>query len=1037
MDAADAAGEHVKADEIAVTWASTDADPANRLRIGKIWKPKGKWPPTPGAKRKAYVFERAKYLDLEAFAADLTARMQAGCFAPVAGRLKLLSQTMDRDEAYSREGKNFADLKSWLLTLDFDGLASMDARARLDRPEDFGDAVLAEIHKRLPPAFKSADCLLVATASTGTPFNSKGEPANGRARFRAIFLLSRPLFFAEQKQIVSALRERPGLDCLDLMIYSVRQFTFVARPKFPAGMPDPIQTPVLLYKDGQRRVDVDMLLTETDVELATPKGRSGTRGTPVGAEERRLDVTPELRVPLVSQAVEAIVNDLNRVDWVHFAHAVDGAVGGDPAGRDIFLEFSARWGEEGDPYEEEIGWVGEGDPGAETDPEEEAERVWDTRGEKGRAGFGYLLQLLRRQETDEAEAALDAIQLERARAAFPDPPTDPDNDENEVNDEDDDDVLLARRAPTIDPRAFYGILDTIVTETTRESEATKVGVAAQIMAHVSLAMRPFYNPLGNVNLPFNLYSFQLGPSGKGRKGTSAAIANDFLGPALLRQARLQSARIAFADEDGDARSEAEAEVEKTALRLSWMKTVGVDRESEIEAGLAHLREEHAAATWAIGERTAYLRTKIRALRTVRDYEKLIAAAEVKRDDAAKSIAANEAELAEVRRALKDQEAALRQAKAAHDAALAKLDGLPPPAASAPWLALFASMAEGPVSARGISTGEGLIELIRDPGQKQGMRGPVDDPGVANKCLFLNLDELGSVLAVSMRPGATLSSVLRTMFDCHKTELINKNSPTRCNEPYLVISASITPGELMGRLFDKRDAASNADNGFANRFLYLWVQRDKLKARPLATPGLDAMMDTIAGNILGVYEALKPEGPFLSTPIDFSAGAYTRYELEYSRIANPKAAGKRAAKLIERLPVYLRKIAGVLAVMNGEHEITEGALEAAIAWVEYAAGTVNAIAVTAAERMHTRILADDGETILAALRVLGGDKKPVSTREVQRKTRLDKKRFNAAINELALQGPAPITVLEDAYTVGHGARQRRALLILNTLAENEI
>ena len=268
---------------------------------------------------------------------------------------------------------------------------------------------------------------------------------------------------------------------------------------------------------------------------------------------------------------------------------------------------------------------------------------------------------------------------------------------------------------------------------------------------------------------------------------------------------------------------------------------------------------------------------------------------------------------------------------------------------APWLDLFASLAEGPVSARGVSSGEGLIELIRDPGQKQGMRGPVDDPGVANKCLFLNLDELGSVLAVIMRPGATLSSVLRTMWDCRETELINKNSPTRCNEPYVTMSASITPSELMGRLFDKRDAASSADNGLGNRFLYLWVQRDKLKARPLATPGLDAMMDAIAGNIFSVYETLKPDGAFLSTPIDFSPAAYARYEREYPRIANLKAAGRRAAKLIERLPVYLRKIAAMLAVMNGEHEISEGALEAAIAWVEYAAGTVNAIAATAAER----------------------------------------------------------------------------------------
>ncbi len=503
---------------------------------------------------------------------------------------------------------------------------------------------------------------------------------------------------------------------------------------------------------------------------------------------------------------------------------------------------------------------------------------------------------------------------------------------------------------------------------------------------------------------------QLGPSGKGRKGTSAAIGDDFLGPALLRLAHEIQARIAFPDEVESARDEAEAAVEEAARKLSWTRSIRDFQDSEIEAGLAMLRQEHAAAAREIAERKARLKAKARAYRTVREQEKLIAAAEAKRADIARLIAEDEAELTEVRRVMADRETALAEAEAAHDAAQAKLDGLPPPAPPpAPWLGLFASLADGPVTATGVSTGEGLIELIRDPGRKQGLHGPIHDPGVDNKCLFLNLDELGSVLAVIMRPGATLSSVLRTMWDCRKTELVNKNSPTRCKEPYVTMSASITPGELMGRLFDRRDAASSADNGLGNRLLYLWVKRDKLKARPLATPGLDAMMDAIADNIFRVYEVLKPAEAFLSTPIDFSPGAYQRYELEYPRIANLKAAGRNAAKLIERLPVYLRKIAAILAVMNGEHEISEGALEAAIAWVEYAAGTVNAIAATAADRKKTRILADDGETILAALKALGGDMKPVSSREVQRKARLDKKPFDAAIVELMQQGPAPISI----------------------------
>ena len=108
-------------------------------------------------------------------------------------------------------------------------------------------------------------------------------------------------------------------------------------------------------------------------------------------------------------------------------------------------------------------------------------------------------------------------------------------------------------------------------------------------------------------------------------------------------------------------------------------------------------------------------------------------------------------------------------------------------------------------------------------------------------------------------------------------------------------------------------------------------------------------------------------------------------------------------LVQRLPIYLRRIAGVLAVMNGEHEISVGALEAAFAWVDYAAATIDAIAATAADRKKTHALTSDGEVVLAALTDLGGDRTPVSTRDILRKTRMDKTRLDAAITYAAADG----------------------------------
>ena len=93
-----------------------------------------------------------------------------------------------------------------------------------------------------------------------------------------------------------------------------------------------------------------------------------------------------------------------------------------------------------------------------------------------------------------------------------------------------------------------------------------------------------------------------------------------------------------------------------------------------------------------------------------------------------------------------------------------------------------------------------------------------------------------------------------MWDCSRTETSSKNAPVCCKEPYVTMSASVTPSELIGRLFDHRDTANNANNGFGNRFLYLWTKRDKLVPLPQPTPALDAMMDQVAGNILKVYRS---------------------------------------------------------------------------------------------------------------------------------------------------------------------------------------
>ena len=167
---------------------------------------------------------------------------------------------------------------------------------------------------------------------------------------------------------------------------------------------------------------------------------------------------------------------------------------------------------------------------------------------------------------------------------------------------------------------------------------------------------------GTIKIPFNLYVIQVGRSGTGRKGTSAAIADVYLDPAIRRLAGRIQAQIAFTHGDDLARDEAETEVEATARKLGWTRNVDAFHASEIEIELDTLKAEQAACAQEIADRKTHLESKTFGPDTVRKYEKLIAAAQEKQADIAGLIIASEAELAMVRAALKNPAGALAQAK---------------------------------------------------------------------------------------------------------------------------------------------------------------------------------------------------------------------------------------------------------------------------------------------------------------------------------------------------------------------------------------
>jgi len=126
---------------------------------------------------------------------------------------------------------------------------------------------------------------------------------------------------------------------------------------------------------------------------------------------------------------------------------------------------------------------------------------------------------------------------------------------------------------------------------------------------------------------------------------------------------------------------------------------------------------------------------------------------------------------------------------------------------------------------GLSSGEGLIHAVRDPGAAPAAhresRGTerVPDPGVTDKRLLLMESEWAGVLRVLSRDGNTLSAIIRQAWDTGALCSLVKNSPSRATGAHVSLIGHITADELRRYL-----STTEAGNGLANRHLFACVRR---------------------------------------------------------------------------------------------------------------------------------------------------------------------------------------------------------------------
>jgi hypothetical protein len=232
---------------------------------------------------------------------------------------------------------------------------------------------------------------------------------------------------------------------------------------------------------------------------------------------------------------------------------------------------------------------------------------------------------------------------------------------------------------------------------------------------------------------------------------------------------------------------------------------------------------------------------------------------------------------------------------------------------------------------GLSSGEGLIWHVRDPisetkpvkekGRHTGeYEVVIADPGITDKRLFVLEGEFANTLKVMERETNTLSPIIRQAWDYGNLKTLVKNSPARSTGAHISIVGHITREELR-RLLN----ATEAVNGFANRFCWLAVRRSKCLPE-------GGQIHTV--NFCSVVKRLKAAAEFSadSGMLVRSAATKALWEADYPVLSEGKPGLLGA--VTGRSEAQVMRLSAIYALLDCSSEIQPQHHHAAMALWEY-------------------------------------------------------------------------------------------------------
>jgi hypothetical protein len=225
-----------------------------------------------------------------------------------------------------------------------------------------------------------------------------------------------------------------------------------------------------------------------------------------------------------------------------------------------------------------------------------------------------------------------------------------------------------------------------------------------------------------------------------------------------------------------------------------------------------------------------------------------------------------------------------------------------------------------ISVTGLSSGEGLIERIRDPQSGE------DDGGTMDKRLCVTETEFSTVMARARREGSTLGTVLRQAWDARTLSVLTRVA-YKATLPHVAIIGHIPPKEFRMRL-----AESDMVGGSYNRFLPVYVERSKKLPIPQGIP--EPLLNAEAAKLRQAIGTASDLGRIhlgdQATRL-WSADLYDEFTAADDEDAAWTEFTRRAAP-------YCLRIAALHAALDGTAIIAASHLEAAAAMVRYSIGS---------------------------------------------------------------------------------------------------